>query len=224
MGIFVLARSGQPLGFGTLSSRGSADKPVDRPKMAEALASLKEGLSDSDDPLYDGWKHKKGAGHAADNAGAAALDTTLDTPDPAALLSGAPTADEGPRPSVDSVDTVPVHVIRYPVFPRWAAVVAVALLLFAMSAAILVIGTRSPTARGIDGPTPTVSASAALAKPVPSVVVPTAASARVAVVDAAPAFSAPPRALVGKPARPTTRTKDDRVRAPDPSFFRDPGF
>jgi hypothetical protein len=39
-----------------MSARGPSDPLGDRPRMAEALASLKEGLRDTADPLYDSWK------------------------------------------------------------------------------------------------------------------------------------------------------------------------
>jgi len=39
-----------------MSGRGPSDPLGDRPRMAEALASLKEGLRETADPLYDSWK------------------------------------------------------------------------------------------------------------------------------------------------------------------------
>lgn len=39
-----------------MSAQGPSNPFGDRPRMAEALASLKEGLRDTADPLYDGWK------------------------------------------------------------------------------------------------------------------------------------------------------------------------
>jgi len=39
-----------------MSAQGPSNPLGDRPRMAEALASLKEGLRDTADPLYDGWK------------------------------------------------------------------------------------------------------------------------------------------------------------------------
>ena len=39
-----------------MSTQGPSNPAGDRPRMAEALASLKEGLRDTADPLYDGWK------------------------------------------------------------------------------------------------------------------------------------------------------------------------
>ena len=51
----------------------------DRPRMAEALASLKDGLGESDDPFYDGWKRRKGAGDAADNLRALQAEQQRDT-------------------------------------------------------------------------------------------------------------------------------------------------
>jgi hypothetical protein len=42
----------------TMSAKTPPDPLGDRPRMAEALASLKEGLRDTADPLYDGWKRR----------------------------------------------------------------------------------------------------------------------------------------------------------------------
>ena len=39
-----------------MSAQGPSNPLGDRPRMAEALASLKEGLRDTADPLYDSWK------------------------------------------------------------------------------------------------------------------------------------------------------------------------
>jgi hypothetical protein len=39
-----------------MSAQGPSNPLGDRPRMAEALASLKEGLRETADPLYDGWK------------------------------------------------------------------------------------------------------------------------------------------------------------------------
>ena len=39
-----------------MSPPGPPNRHDDRPRMAEALASLKEGLRDTADPLYDSWK------------------------------------------------------------------------------------------------------------------------------------------------------------------------
>ena len=39
-----------------MSTRGPSNPLGDRPRMAEALASLKEGLRETADPLYDSWK------------------------------------------------------------------------------------------------------------------------------------------------------------------------
>src|SRR5436190_634784 len=86
-----------------VSTGNPGDGLTDRPKMAEALASLKEGLGEADDPLYDGWKLRKGAGDAADNKLA---------------------VEECPRPDAEATDTVPVRVVRYVVFPKWAIVLA----------------------------------------------------------------------------------------------------
>ena len=44
-----------------MSAQGPSN-PFDRPRMAEALASLKEGLRDTADPLYDGWKLRSRSG------------------------------------------------------------------------------------------------------------------------------------------------------------------
>ena len=44
-----------------MSGRGPSDPLGDRPRMAEALASLKEGLRETADPLYDSWKLRQAA-------------------------------------------------------------------------------------------------------------------------------------------------------------------
>jgi hypothetical protein len=43
-------------GLTHMSAQGPSNPLGNRPRMAEALASLKEGLRDTADPLYDGWK------------------------------------------------------------------------------------------------------------------------------------------------------------------------
>jgi len=99
-----------------------ADGAVDRPRMAEALASLNEGLRESADPLYDGWKRRSDARAA----------------------SGKETSSTGvDRPAFPS-DTVRVRVIRYQVFPKWALIAAASLVVFSGSVAALRVGLRSP--------------------------------------------------------------------------------
>lgn len=211
-----------------MSDRGPSNPLGDRPRMAEALASLKEGLRDTADPLYDGWRLRARAN--ASNAGSSeasapekagtsessspnqvdAADTieiTFDaTPDQTEPLQvPPPKSDETPRPAAPfltveeaffaaepamgedeseqedesdhgsrgreaspdasvaktampgerampagaaskprrvsvQTDTVRVRVIRYPTFPRWALIVAAALLVFSGSSVALRIG------------------------------------------------------------------------------------
>ncbi|MET0592116.1 MAG: hypothetical protein ABW133_05415 [Polyangiaceae bacterium] len=169
--------------------------PADRPRMAEALASLKEGLRDTADPLYDGWKLRPkpapiDAPPEASTAAAGPLppiapppfvprfkpllaaqpgitidlsrdrtpegtpigdvevtieddfgdpETTrdFDTVEEDAFFAQGQTTEMASAPPVvhhSSVqaDTVRVRVIRYPSFPRWALIVAAALVLFAL--------------------------------------------------------------------------------------------
>jgi len=53
-------------------------RAVDRPKLAEALASLKEGLSESADPFFDGWKRPRAEAQALDNVAAVAAPDTVE--------------------------------------------------------------------------------------------------------------------------------------------------
>jgi hypothetical protein len=171
-----------------VSAQGPSNPLGDRPRMAEALASLKEGLRDTADPLYDGWKLRPRPAAPANAQETAAesvsrtpplangdaiadaaetIDIALEgTPDETptaeaepetssltgALDEGFPTEevlievtvdDAAPPPSVIlrrasvQTDTVPVRIIRYPSFPRWALVIVAALLVFAGSLAAL---------------------------------------------------------------------------------------
>lgn len=168
--------------------------PGDRPRMAEALASLKEGLRDTADPLYDGWKRRpkpapnpasperippverlpptapppfapRFNAHAAPDPGITIdlsrdgtteetpleeveltidedfsdfrPDRDLDTEEEEAFFAEGQATEMASAPPVvhhSSVqaDTVRVRVIRYPSFPRWALIVAAALVLFAL--------------------------------------------------------------------------------------------
>ena len=173
--------------------------PSDRPRMAEALASLKEGLRDTADPLYDGWKRrpKPAPIDAPPEASTATgplppiapppfvprfkpllaaqpgmtidlsrdgtpeetpigdvevtIDDDFDDPETTrdfdtveedAFFAQGQTTEMASAPPVvhhSSVqaDTVRVRVIRYPSFPRWALIVAAALVLFALCILVL---------------------------------------------------------------------------------------
>jgi hypothetical protein len=174
-----------------VSSGNPGDGLTDRPKMAEALASLKEGLSETDDPLYDGWKLRKGAGAEADNLAAA-----------------------GEAAHPDATDTVPVRVVRYLVFPKWALVAAGALVAFAAIVTVVRVGFRrnaapSSAASAVATESPTVAQS----EPTPSLpAYPKAAE------SGAPAVVATVHAPVPR------RVKDKKAKTQAPGFFHDPGF
>jgi len=176
-----------------VSSGNPGDGLNDRPKMAEALASLKEVLSEKDDPFYDGWKLRKGAGDAADNVAA----------------TGEAGSSEG-----DGTDTVPVRVVRYLVFPKWALVVSAALVAFAAIVTVVRVGSRKGAAPSAGASTTAAdSGSAKESEPTPAL----PESPRAA-VSVAPAGVAGPSAPVPH------KGKDKRAKTQDPGFFRDPGF
>src|SRR5262245_2422216 len=108
-------------GPSTVSSGHPGDGLGDRPKLAEALATLKEGLGEKDDPFYDGWKRRPGAGAVDGNVAAVG---------------------DAPRTGDEATDTVPVRVVRYLVFPKWAAVLVVALIAFAGVVTVVRVGFR----------------------------------------------------------------------------------
>lgn len=226
------------------------DRLGDRPRMAEALASLNEGLRESADPLYDGWKRKPGAAAAHRS-----------TPDVSSHEVG-----RAPLPR----DTVRVRVIRYQVFPKWALIAAAALIVFSASVAALrfswhpsAVSPSSPPSNPF--PTPSRLSSgfasdlavaadpaAVVAEPDPLAAEPaplaaaaadpastggsetrvTAPSGLARPVVAAPAARAiraaapvasPPKAApsaTGKSGSSGSRRKPSS----DPGFFRDPGF
>ena len=171
-----------------MSSGNPGDGLNDRPKMAEALASLKEGLGDKDDPFYDGWKLRKGAGDAADNLAAA----------------GEATQSEG-----DGTDTVPVRVVRYLVFPKWAIMLAAALVAFAVMVTVVRLGFRTnavpsaPATPVLNGGDESHNAASDAPRPAPS-----GTAAGVTPTGTAAAHKA----------------KGKKSKTPDPGFFHDPGF
>jgi hypothetical protein len=297
-----------------MSAQGPSNPPLgDRARMAEALASLKEGLRDTADPLYDGWKLRprapagsepqkpapqappRPAPSAPKAAALAEAGETIDisveeTPDgtPAAAAApsiaplvsdaepatplddwfddGAVTQDplievvdeeEEPLPATGrrqsvQTDTVRVRIVRYQHFPRWALVIAAALVLFALSAlvlrasvfprsathaaqAVLTVETprSSPVITSERGPgAPSVSEEAAL-RAVPAPARPRAANAPSA--ESAPAAAAlvpDPLRASNNPPPATASSSNTAVKVP-PSpkrrpgghdFFRDPGF
>jgi hypothetical protein len=169
-----------------VSSDDPAEGLADRPKMAEALASLKEGLAENDDPFYDGWKLKNGGAAAGENL-AAARDAA--------------------RAEGDATDTVPVRVVRYPVFPRWAIVAAMALVAFAVVVTAVRLMSRAPV--------PTTSL-----KSEPS-------TERITSIDDGPAplpvvSSSEPAVSSSTPL--PHKAKGKKAKPQDPGFFRDPGF
>jgi hypothetical protein len=236
-----------------MSAQRPPDPLGDRPRMAEALASLKEGLRDTADPLYDGWKRRPRAAsvdpssppasiESASSAEAPApppvvarikpqppenpgitIDLSLDgTPDETpigeldvpideefgdpseatenAFFSAGQSNEMGSTPPVVAhpssvqVDTVRVRVIRYPAFPRWALVVAAALVVFAASIVALrpaVDDDEPDIAVNDTAPASTVALSphAAAAQ------IPTVPAAAAALVVAAPASSSMPSGL-----------------------------
>jgi len=175
-------------GRGAVSTGNPGDGLADRPKMAEALASLKEGLNESDDPLYDGWKLRKGAGDAADNRAAVS---------------------EGHHSDAEATDTVPVRVVRYVVFPKWAIMLAAALVVFAAIVTVFRLGFRA-------------SASATLAPPVDSSSV---APREVPIEPAKSAPSSTPSVAAAPASAPAPhKVKGKKAKTQDPGFFRDPGF
>jgi hypothetical protein len=135
-------------------SRDPKGGAFDNPRLAEALARLKDGLEDGADPLYDSWKLQR---KKADGA-----------PEPAPTL---PT------------DTIPVAVITYRVFPRWALLFVAAAILFAVCALAvhaLRRGARGETVAPSAGEPPAVATNAApppaTAEPAPSAAAPRAPS------------------------------------------------
>ena len=175
-------------GQGTVSTGNPGDGLTDRPKMAEALASLKEGLGESDDPLYDGWKLRKGAGDAADNRVAVG---------------------EGHPSDAEATDTVPVRVVRYLVFPKWAIVVAAALLVFAGIVTVVRLGFR---ASGSATPAPTIDSPSVVPREVP-------------IELAKPAPTITPSVASAPASAPSShKVKGKKAKTQDPGFFHDPGF
>jgi len=175
-------------GRGAVSTGNPGDGLTDRPKMAEALASLKEGLSESDDPLYDGWKLRKGAGDAADNRAAVV---------------------EGQHPDAEATDTVPVRVVRYVVFPKWAIVLAAALVVFAGIVTVVRLGFRA----------------SASASPAPIIDSPPVAPHEVLTEPARPTATDTPLVASAPASLPAPhKVKGKKAKTQDPGFFRDPGF
>jgi hypothetical protein len=191
-----------------------ADRVGDRPRMAEALASLKEGLRESADPLYDGWKRKPGSGVAPGQEGVASIQGVH-------------------RPPL-ATDTVRVRVIRYQVFPKWALISAASLIVFSASVAALRFGLPSSawwwSSRRAPDPVrvlPAVTSDLAVTAD-RAVVVAAEPASPFASDQAATASperrSTPPRTA---PVAPVVKTPppSTRRRAPhDTGFFREPGF
>ncbi|HMI84977.1 MAG TPA: hypothetical protein VK550_12840 [Polyangiaceae bacterium] len=256
-----------------MSTQGPPN-PFDRPRMAEALASLKEGLRDTADPLYDGWKLRPRAPQAANptadlaSGGAPRFDPAATSEPPPAnagetidiafdgldetplseepetprlndwFNEAAPTQeeelieviDEDGVPTIEQrtmsvqADTVRVRVIRYQPFPRWALVIAAALVVFACSVVALrasfprekahaarsvltnELATASPITHLHRAALPTSTATVATSPPTVPPPVQTAAAAS-----------------VSPPASKTPSSASKR-RSGGNDFFRDPGF
>jgi len=80
-----------------VSAQGPSNPLGDRPRMAEALASLKEGLRDTADPLYDGWKLRPRAPNASPQK-----------PAPEAPPRPAPIARKAAANSTDAGETIEI--------------------------------------------------------------------------------------------------------------------
>lgn len=254
-----------------MSAEGPPNPLGDRPRMAKALASLKEGLRDSGDPLYDTWKVRSGRANPASAAAPranpeGAIDNTVDgarepaliadparpTPSIEASPSDACPTEEGlitdgmlmdavaaastvvVRASVQT-DTVRVRVVRYQAFPRWALIVAAALLVFAVSLVTLRASLPRDSARSArsvlasEVPAVFMASSPAVATlPASSLPVEPAAAPLDPVVEPyseGAAATEPPSPAV-PPSAPTGRlpSAPPRRRAGAHDFFRDPGF
>jgi hypothetical protein len=261
--------------FPAVSAQGPSNPLGDRSRMAEALASLKEGLRDTADPLYDGWKLRPRPAAPANPQGTAAesvspppdvanspasvdageaIDITIEgTPDETpiaeadaeipsltgSLDEGFPTEEvlieatdfdtppaSARRPSVQT-DTVRVRIIRYPSFPRWAIVVAAALLVFAASLAALRASFPRESARSSRSVLASQVPAAPSGAPSPA---PAGAEPRYPAPGIEPGFAAPspndaPTGVV--PATPPVGklpSSSPRRRPAGHDFFRDPGF
>jgi hypothetical protein len=296
-----------------MSGQGSSNPPLgDRARMAEALASLKEGLRDTADPLYDGWKLRPRAPTASESPkpapqapprpapSAPKVDSLADTaetidislegtpdgtpvsgaaPSIAPLVSDAelatpldewfddgvatqdalievvdeeePVPPTGRRSSVQT-DTVRVRVVRYQHFPRWALIIAAALVLFALSALVLRASVfPRPRSRAVQavltGETPhpasaTTSerghgaASVSEEATLPAVAAPprsrpanapfaeSATAAAALVPDSLPASNSPPSATASASNTALKVPSSPKRRPGGHDFFRDPGF
>jgi hypothetical protein len=187
-------------GPGIVSAGNPGDGIGDRPKMAEALASLKEGLSEKDDPFYDGWKLRKPSGVAP------------------VLAENPPSVEQVDAAPIEQIDTVPVRVVPYTVFPKWAMVIVAALVVFAGIIAVVGVGARSAKAPGVLATPSGVAAepSAAHVGSWPSAEPePTFARSAEAIATLA-ASAAPPRKAKA--------AKEKKGKPQDTGFFRDPGF
>jgi hypothetical protein len=294
-----------------MSAQRPPDPLGDRPRMAEALASLKEGLRDTADPLYDGWKRRPRAAQAEASPEGGPVTEKLLAPAAAPIvprfkldaaedpgltidLSRHVTPEETPigdlevtidedfgdtlatanlsteeaffaegqtnemasappvvRHSSVQADTVRVRVIRYPSFPRWALIVAAALVVFALSILALrptLLGDREEVLAESD-----VTVTDEVEAPMAAGMGPEIAPAIAPLVPLAPTSSASPSAVatekddlspplfVGgtppvRPAmgRPTVAPVGSAVQGKIPAatrrrsgsrdFFRDPGF
>lgn len=263
-----------------MSGQGPSNPLGARPRMAKALASLNEGLRESADPLYDGWKLRQRLPGAANAPGrpvegappsnvrggdpvadaGQTIDITLDTLDgtpgetrrveaqaqmPASsvvLVDDLPTQDELPtedqlievtegevvsaaahRTSVQT-DTVRVRVIRYQPFPRWALVVAAALLVFAASLFALRTSLpheKTPAERAV----PANEVATTLPAPIAESPWPEPAPRIEPGFGPAPRPDLrPPIAVSALPPAGKMPTSSPRRRPGGSDFFRDPGF
>jgi hypothetical protein len=214
---------------------------IGKPKLRQALTALKQGLKDDADPLYDSWKHQKPAAgplvsgvvvhgtvaRADSDTGPVATAESADTrgapadaPPKSNVPDAAPPSGQSLRPSTS--DTVPVWVIRYRVFPRWARITVAATILFACSAFVLrwLVPSRSPRRAAAPGPAVEVIESAQVDQE------PASGQPRAEEPAAAPPATTPSAIPAVSAASPAVEGGRGSKAPPPhaPGFLREPGF
>ncbi len=109
-----------------MNSKSSDDRLRDRPRLEEALAKLREGLNDDDDPFYDGWRHRK---------------RPVPPAAPTALAVSGPQK-SAPDELPPGAEELPVRVVSRRGFPGWALVLTAALGAFSISLVVLRLACR----------------------------------------------------------------------------------